>query len=41
MNYLFIIEDFELSMEALDDATDGVVRVGTAHNELSLYYGGF
>jgi hypothetical protein len=41
MNYLLIIEDFELTMEAIDDATDGVVRVGATHDELSLYYGGF
>jgi hypothetical protein len=41
MNYLFIMEDFELTAEAIDDATDCVDRVGIAHNELSLNYRGF
>jgi hypothetical protein len=41
MNYLCIMEDFELTVEAMDDDTDGVDRVATAHEELSLYYGGF
>jgi hypothetical protein len=38
MNYLFILEDFELTVEAIDDTTDGRDRVGATHNELSLYY---
>ncbi len=41
MNYLFIMEDFELTVEAIVDATDGGDRVATAHDELSLYHGGF
>jgi hypothetical protein len=41
MNYLFIIEDFELTVEAIVNTTDGRDRVGATHNELSLYYGGF
>jgi hypothetical protein len=38
MNFLFILEDFELTVEAIVDTTDGGVRVGSAHNELYLYY---
>jgi hypothetical protein len=41
MYYLFTMEDFELTVEAIVDATDGGDRDGTAHGELSLYYGGF
>jgi hypothetical protein len=37
MNYLFILEDFELMVEAIVDTTDGRDRVGATHNELSLY----
>jgi hypothetical protein len=40
MNYLFIREDYELTVEAIVDARDGVDRVGATHNELSLYYAG-
>ena len=40
MNYLFTMEDFELTVEAIVDATDGWDRVGPTHDELSLYYGG-
>jgi hypothetical protein len=38
MNYLFIVEDFEFTAEAIVDATDGGDRVD---DELSLYGGGF
>jgi hypothetical protein len=38
MNYLFILEDFELTVEAIVNTTDGRDRVGAIHNELSLYY---
>jgi len=41
MNYLFIVEDFEFTAEAIVDATDGGDRVGSAHDERSLYSGGF
>jgi hypothetical protein len=41
MNYLFILEDFELTVEAIVDTTDGRDWVGATHNELSLYYRGF
>ncbi len=34
MNYLFIMEDFELTVEAIVDATDGGDNVGATHNEL-------
>ncbi len=34
INYLFIMEDFELTVEAIVDATDGGDRVGATHNEL-------
>jgi hypothetical protein len=41
MNYLFIMEDFELTVEAIIDATDGGEGVGYDHDELYLYYGGY
>jgi hypothetical protein len=34
MNYLFIMEDFELTVEAIVDATDGGDNVGATNNEL-------
>jgi hypothetical protein len=36
MNYPFIMEDFELTVEAIVDASDGGDRAGATHNELSL-----
>jgi predicted DNA-binding protein len=43
MNYLFIMEDFDLTVEAIVDATDGGDRVGSAHDELYFLFssGGF
>ncbi len=38
MNYLFIMEDFELTVEAIVDTTDGGDKVGSAHDELYLDY---
>jgi hypothetical protein len=40
-NYLFIMEDFVLTAEAIVDGTDGGDMVGADHDELSLYNGGF
>jgi hypothetical protein len=35
------MEDFELTVKAIVDATDGGDRVGHDHDELYLYYGGY
>jgi hypothetical protein len=41
MNYLFIMEDFVLTAEAIVDGSDFGDRVCSDHDEISLYYGGF
>jgi hypothetical protein len=41
MNYLFIMDDFELTVEAIVDATCGGDRVGSADSELSFIMDNF